>query len=95
VDNFLINKIMGIIKFALKSGICIYAVKYTVDEGAWSSSEDALKFKENCCKAVNENEYYQTGKSHFLTYVPVPEVSNCFIRYIYMTFKHYVITDNE
>jgi hypothetical protein len=65
---------MGIIKFAVKSGICIYAIKYTVDEGAWSSSDDAIKFKENCCNAINGNEYYQTGKSHFLTYVPVPEL---------------------
>lgn len=66
---------MGLIKFAIKSGVCIYAVKYTVDEGAWSSSENAIKFKEKCCNAINENEFYKTGKSHFLANVSVPEVS--------------------
>lgn len=24
---------MGLIKFVIKSGVCIYALKYTVDEG--------------------------------------------------------------
>lgn len=66
---------MGIIKFAVKSGICVYAIKYTVDGEAWSTADNAIKFKENICKTIDENETYQTGKSHFLTYVPVPEVN--------------------
>jgi hypothetical protein len=66
---------MGIIKIAVKSGICIYAVKYTIDGGAWAAPEDAIKFREKHCKAIMENEYYQTGKSHFQTYVPLPQVS--------------------
>lgn len=65
---------MGIISIAVRSGICIYAVKYTVDQGAWGNSENAIKFKEQTCKAINGNEYVQTGKSHFQAYVPMPQV---------------------
>lgn len=65
---------MGIVKVAIKSGIIIYAVKYTIDEGVWSSAEDALKFKSKTCKAINGNEFVQTGKAHFQAYVPLPEV---------------------
>lgn len=65
---------MGLIRVAVKTGICVYAVKYTVDEGAWSSAEDAIKFKNKVCNAINGNEFVQTGKSHFQAYVPMPEV---------------------
>lgn len=66
---------MGVIKLLVKSAVVAYPVHYTVKNGAWGSSDEAIEFKKNCCKAINENEFYQTGKSHFLTYVPVPEVS--------------------
>lgn len=66
---------MGVISIAIRSGICIYATKYTVDQGAWADAEKAIKFKENTCKIVNGNEYVKTGKSHFQTYVPMPQVS--------------------
>lgn len=65
---------MGIISIAIRSGICVYAVKYTVDQGAWGDAEKAINFKNNTCKAVNGNEYVKTGKAHFQTYVPMPEV---------------------
>jgi hypothetical protein len=65
---------MGLIKVAVKTGICFYAVKYTIDEGAWSSAEDAIKFKSKMCKLINENENYKTGVAHFQTYVPLPQV---------------------
>lgn len=66
---------MGIVSVAIRSGICIYAVKYTVDEGVWGDAGKAIDFKNNTCKAVNGNHYVQTGKSHFQTYVPTPTVS--------------------
>lgn len=72
---------MGLIKIALKTGITVYAVKYTIDEGVWSSAEDAIKFKNKMCKSINENEHIQTGKAHFQTYVPLPEVSYCCLSY--------------
>lgn len=65
---------MGLIKVALKTGICVYAVKYTYDEGAWSSADDAIKFKEKMCNSINNNEFVSKGKSHFQAYVPMPEV---------------------
>lgn len=66
---------MGLIKIAVKTGITVYAIKYTIDEGVWSSAEDAIKFKNNTCKLINGNEYVATGKAHFQAYVPLPEVS--------------------
>lgn len=66
---------MGLIKVAVKTGITVYAVKYTIDEGVWGSAEDAIKFKNKTCKLINGNEYVQTGKAHFQAYVPLPEVS--------------------
>lgn len=66
---------MGLISVAVRSGICIYAVKHTVDRGVWGDADNAIKFKNETCKAVNGNHYMQTGKAHFQTYVPVPEVS--------------------
>lgn len=65
---------MGIISVAVRSGICIYAVKYTMDEGVWGSAEKAIAFKKKTCEAVNENHYVQTGKAHFSSHVPLPEV---------------------
>lgn len=65
---------MGLIKVAVKTGICFYAVKYTIDEGAWSTAEDAIKFKEKTCKSIKGNETYKTGVAHFQTYVPLPQV---------------------
>jgi hypothetical protein len=65
---------MGILSIALRSGICVYAVKYTVDHGAWKEADKAIKFKEETCKLVNGNETFQTGKAHFQTYVPMPQV---------------------
>lgn len=65
---------MGLIKVAVKTGITFYAVKYTIDGGAWSSAEDAIKFKANICKSITENENYKTGVAHFQTYVPLPQV---------------------
>lgn len=67
---------MGIISIAIRSGICVYAVKYTVDQGAWGDADKAITFKNNTCKAVNGNEYVKTGKAHFQTYVPMPQVSS-------------------
>lgn len=66
---------MGIISLAVRGGICIYAVKYTKDQGVWGDAEKAIAFKNRTCEAVNGNEYIQTGKLHFQTYVPLPEVS--------------------
>lgn len=66
---------MGILSIAIRSGICIYAVKYTKDQGVWGDAEKAIAFKNQTCEAVNGNHYVQTGKAHFQTYVPVPEVN--------------------
>ena len=66
---------MGLISVAVRSGICIYAVKYTKDQGAWGDAEKAIEFKKRTCEAVNGNEFVQTGKAHFQTYVPLPEVN--------------------
>lgn len=66
---------MGIISIAVRSGICFYAVKYTVDKGVWGDADKAIAFKNNTCKDVNDIEFIQTGKSHFQAYVPMPEVS--------------------
>lgn len=68
---------MGLISVAVRSGICVYAVKYSVDQGAWGPADKAIKFKEQTCKAVNGNHYVATGKAHFQTYVPTPEVCQC------------------
>lgn len=65
---------MGIISVAIRSGICIGAVKWTVDEGVWGDATKAIDFKQRACNAVNGNEHVQTGKAHFQTYVPLPEV---------------------
>jgi hypothetical protein len=65
---------MGIISVAVRSGICIYAVKYTYDEGAWSDADSAIKFKNQTCKMINNNHYIATGKAHFQAHVPTPEV---------------------
>jgi hypothetical protein len=43
---------MGIISVAIRSGICIGAVKYTVDHGVWGDAEKAIAFK-NCCQKVS------------------------------------------
>lgn len=67
---------MGLISIAVRSGICIYAVKYSVDQGVWGDADKAIAFKNQTCKAVNGNEFVQTGKSHFQAYVPVPAVSS-------------------
>lgn len=69
---------MGLIKVALKTGIIVYAVKYTYDEGAWSSADQALKFKAKMCNSISNNEFVQKGKSHFEAYVPMPEVKKSF-----------------
>lgn len=66
---------MGILSVAIRSGICAYAVKYTVDQGAWQEADKAIQFKNETCKLVNGNQYVQTGKAHFQTYVPMPQVS--------------------
>lgn len=66
---------MGIISIAVRSGICIYAVKYTTDRGSWGSAEKAIQFKNETCKAVNNTEFVQTGKTHFQAYVPMPQVN--------------------
>lgn len=65
---------MGIISVAIRSGICVYAVKYTVDQGAWAEADKAIKFKNDTCKLVNGNQFVSTGKAHFQTYVPMPQV---------------------
>jgi len=65
---------MGVISIAVRSGICIYAVKYTKDQGVWGDAEKAIAFKNRTCEAVSSNEYVQTGKAHFQTYVPLPEL---------------------
>lgn len=67
---------MGLISVAVRSGICIYAVKYSVDQGVWGDADKAIAFKNQACKAVNGNNFVQTGKAHFQTYVPVPEVNS-------------------
>lgn len=66
---------MGIISIAVRSGICVYAVKYTCDQGVWGDADKAIKFKQETCKAVNGNHYVATGKAHFQSNVPLPEVS--------------------
>jgi len=65
---------MGIVSLAIRSGVCIYAVKYTVDQGVWSDAEKAIAFKNRTCEAINGNEYVQTGKAHFQTFVPLPKL---------------------
>lgn len=65
---------MGLMSFAVRSGICVLAVKYTVDQGVWGDAEKAIAFKNQTCKTVNEIDFVQTGKAHFKAYVPVPEV---------------------
>lgn len=82
-------KKMGIISIAIRSGICVYAVKYTVDQGAWGDAEKAITFKNNTCKAVNGNEYVKTGKAHFQTYVPMPEVGIMFTMTAVITRFHH------
>jgi hypothetical protein len=67
---------MGIISVAVRSGVCIYAVKYTIDEGAWGEAEKAIKFQNQTCKLVNDNHYVATGKAHFQAHVPTPEVKD-------------------
>lgn len=66
---------MGLVSFAVRGGICAYAVKFTVDKGAWGEAEEAIAFKNATCKAVNGNHYIATGKAHFQSHVPLPEVS--------------------
>lgn len=65
---------MGIISVAIRSGICIGAVKWTADQGVWGDANRAIDFKQRTCEAVNGNQHVQTGKAHFQTYVPLPEV---------------------
>lgn len=65
---------MGLISFAIRGGICAYAVKFTIDGGAWGDANKAIAFKNATCEAVNENHYYATGKAHFQSHVPTPEV---------------------
>lgn len=65
---------MGLISVAIRSGLCVGAVKWTVDQGVWGDAGKAIEFKERTCKAVNGNQHVQTGKAHFQTYVPMPEV---------------------
>jgi hypothetical protein len=66
---------MGIISVAVRGGICYYAVNYTVQNGAWGEHAQALAFKNNTCKQVNGLEFVKTGKLHFQTYVPTPQVN--------------------
>lgn len=83
---------MGIISIAVRSGICVYAVKYTVDQGAWADADKAIEFKNKTCKIINGNEYVKTGKAHFQTYVPTPQVSYiviCWFEYVEKTFSLY------
>lgn len=77
---------MGLVSFAIRGGICIYAVKYTVDKGAWGHAEEAIAFKNAMCKSINENHYYSTGKAHFQAHVPTPEVR-------FEAFYRFVIVD--
>lgn len=66
---------MGILSVAIRSGLAIYAVKYTIDEGAWAEPDKAIAFKNKVCEGVNENYVISTGKLHFQTYVfEFPEV---------------------
>lgn len=66
---------MGLVTFAVRCGICAYAVKFTVDKGAWGEPKEAIAFQNAMCKVVNENHYVATGKAHFQSHVPLPEVS--------------------
>lgn len=66
---------MGIVSVAVRTGICGYAVKYTVDQGAWGDADKAINFKNETCKTINGNHIVATGKSHFQTYVPLPQVN--------------------
>lgn len=67
---------MGIISVALRSGVCIYAIKYTVDEGVWGDADKAIQFKDKTCKTINSCEHVKTGKAHFQAYVPLPQVKS-------------------
>lgn len=82
---------MGIVSIAVRSGICIYAIKYTVDSGVWGDAEKAIKFKEKTFKTINSCEHVQTGKAHFQAYVPLPQVSY----FLKIGLRCYYITKNQ
>jgi hypothetical protein len=46
---------MGVLSVAIRSGICIYAVKYTVDRGVWGDAEKTIAFKNDTCKLGKKN----------------------------------------